>query len=659
MSERQVLPYGSWPSPITIEMATGAGVTLREPSLGDDEVRWIEGRPHEGGRQVIVRAERRAQGQIRCIDLLPPPYNARNMVHEYGGGSYSGGYFTNLADGRIYRIAQGDPRPLTAEGPYRYADLVEDAIHARILCVQEDHSNPASSDGRVAEPVNRLVAVDSTTGVVAVLAEGHDFYSTPRPSPDGGKRLAWLAWNHPNMPWDGCELWVADVDDSSQLANARLVAGGSDESIVQPEWRSEHELVFASDVSGWWNLYALDVVRGGGAAPLLATEADFAGPQWVFGMRWYGVAADGAIIAAASGDNRTQLWHIPLRGPPALIDVPDEQIESVVVHGTDPGRVAYLGTSPTEPRAVVVLDFSTGEREVVRRSFELGVDRSYLSRPETISFPTSDGDTAHALFYPPTNPDCAGPAGERPPLVVMSHGGPTSSAGRALDLETQLFTSRGFAVVDVDYRGSSGYGREYRRRLEGKWGVYDVDDCVAAARYLAERGDVDPRRMAIRGGSAGGYTTLCALTFHDVFAAGASYYGVGDLEALARDTHKFESRYIDRLVAPYPERMDVFHERSPIRFVEQLHSPLIVLQGSDDKVVPVAQAEQIVDALRNRRIPHAYLLFQGEGHGFRQAGNIRRSIEAELSFYAQVFGSALADDIEPVAVAFLAERQGV
>jgi dipeptidyl aminopeptidase/acylaminoacyl peptidase len=658
MSERQVLPYGSWPSPITIEMATGAGVTLREPRLKGSGVRWIEGRPQEDGRQVIVRAERGADGATRNVDLVPPPYNARNMVHEYGGGSYAGDFFTNLADGRIYRVAAGGPQPLTAAGPFRYADLVEAPAHARILCVQEDHSALTSSDGHVAEPVNRLVSVDIRTGAISVLAEGHDFYSTPRPSPDGGERLAWLAWNHPNMPWDGCELWVADVDVSSQVTNARVVAGGSDESIVQPEWRSEHELVFASDVSGWWNLYALDLLGRGGTVPLLPTEAEFGGPQWVFGMRWYGIAGDGTIVAVASADNHSRLWRIPADGSAALIDVPDEQIESVVVEGSVPTRVGYLGAGPTEPKAVVVLDPSTGEREVVRRSFELEVERGFLSRPETLRFPTSEGDTAYAVFYPPNNRDYDGPRDERPPLVVMSHGGPTSSAGHALDLQTQLFTSRGFAVVDVDYRGSSGYGREYRRRLEGKWGIYDVDDCVAAARYLAERGDVDPQRMAIRGGSAGGYTTLCALTFHDVFAAGASYYGVGDLEALARDTHKFESRYIDRLVAPYPERIDVFHERSPIRFVEQLSSPLIVLQGTDDKVVPVTQAEQIVDALRRQRIPHAYLAFEGEGHGFRQAHNIRRSIEAELSFYAQVFGFELADPVEPVAVAFLDERQG-
>jgi dipeptidyl aminopeptidase/acylaminoacyl peptidase len=489
MAERSVLPYGSWPSPITTEMATAADVSLREPRLSRSGVTWIEGRPTEGGRQVIC--EWSAEHGVR--DAIPAPFNARNMVHEYGGGAYADDFFTNLADGRIYRIAPGTPHPVTSEGPFRYADLVRDVSHGRILCIQEDHSQLSSSDGRVAEPVNRLVGVDIGSGSVTVLAEGHDFCSTPRPSAQG-ERLAWLAWNHPNMPWDGTELWVADIDASGKAIYARVVTGGPSESIVQPEWRSETELVFASDVSGWWNLYLVDVTADEPPSPLLPMAAEFAGPQWVFGMRWYDIADGGDIIATALVHGRNELWRIPVDRAPERINVSDEQIESVVARADDPARVAYLASSPADARAVVVVDLPAGDRQVVRRSFELSVDRAYLSRPETIEFPTSDGDTAYALFYRPTNPDVEAFTHERPPLVVMSHGGPTSACGHGLDLEKQLFTSRGFAVVDVDYRGSSGYGREYRRKLDGKWGVYDVDDCVAAARFLAERGDVDPAR---------------------------------------------------------------------------------------------------------------------------------------------------------------------
>jgi dipeptidyl aminopeptidase/acylaminoacyl peptidase len=380
-------------------------------------------------------------------------------------------------------------------------------------------------------------------------------------------------------------------------------------------------------------------------------KAEFAAPQWVFGMTWYGIAPDGTIVATAHHEGRDELWMISASGgAPEQITVPDEDIDSVVVGAR---QVAYLGAGPLDPHSVVMLDLDSGNRLVLRSSFELQIDVEYVSQGEPITFPTTDGQVAHALYYPPTNPDVTLPSDERPPLVVMSHGGPTSRSPNSLDLGRQVFTSRGFAVVDVNYRGSSGYGREYMRSLDGKWGVYDVDDCIAAARYLAQRGDVDDKRMAIRGGSAGGYTTLSALTFHDVFGAGASYYGVGDLEALARFTHKYESRYLDRLVAPYPEGVKVYRERSPINFTDRIRRPVIVFQGEDDMVVPIAQAEQLVESLHERRVPHAYILFAGEGHGFRNGPNIRRALEAELSFYGQVFGFTLNDRAQRVEVEFL------
>jgi dipeptidyl aminopeptidase/acylaminoacyl peptidase len=671
MTERRELPYGSWPSPITIDMAVSSQIAFREPRLSGGDVYWTEGRPAELGRQVIVRWSEAAG----ATDVTPPPYNARTMIHEYGGGWYTVDerdgtvYFSNVSDGRIYRVTRdGAPVALTPDGAHRFGDLVLDAARQRLVCIREDHTHLAAQsdlaanmdrgDGRIAEPRNELVAIDTTSGAVSVLASGRDFYSSPRVAADG--QLAWLEWNHPNMPWDASELWVAACASDGALVNPRRVAGGDDESIVQPEWAPDGSLVFVSDRSGWWNLYRWS--RADAPPESLAPmAADFAGPQWVFGMSWYGIAGDGTIFAAAAGEAGSGVWRIARDGPPALVDLPDARVETLQVRSVgELTSLCYIGASWEQPRRVVLAGIDTGgrvvSRRVLREQFELTVDRAFLSEPEAIEFPTTDGQTAHAFYYRPTNPDYRAPAGEKPPLVVEIHGGPTSSASTALQMGIDAFTSRGFAVVDVNYRGSNGYGREYMRSLDGKWGVYDVDDCIAAARYLAERGDVDPERMAIRGGSAGGYTTLAALTFHDVFAAGASHYGVGDLEALARFTHKYESHYLDRLVAPYPEGAALYRERSPIHHIDRLSRPLIVLQGVEDKVVPIAQAEEIVDALRRQNVPHAYLPFDGEGHGFRQAHNIRRALEAELSFYAQVFGFELADDFEPIEVALLSDK---
>jgi dipeptidyl aminopeptidase/acylaminoacyl peptidase len=625
-------------------MAVSSALSLREVRLDGDDVYWLEGRPDEGGRQVIVRWNERDG----AADVTPKPFNARTMAHEYGGGQYavdSGDvFFVNMEDGRIYvQVGGGAPKPLTEEGPYRHGDLVVDRKRNRLLCVREDMSAEP-------EPQDLFIAVDLDSGAVATLTSGYDFYSTPRPSPDG-QRIAWLSWRHPNMPWDSTELWLASLGSDGGLVDARHVAGGGEESIVQPEWAPDGTLVFASDKSGWWNLYRWS----DGAEPiaLAPTDAEFAGPQWVFGMLWFGIAPDGTIVSAVDKGGVDELWMIPVNGSPERLSIPDTVIDNVVVAA---GRVAYIGASSTSPRAVVLLDLAGGERRELKAAYRLTVAESYLSRPEAITFPTTDGDVAHAWYYAPANPDVSGPADELPPLVVMSHGGPTSQTTSALEMGRMVFTSRGFGVVDVNYRGSTGYGREYMRKLDAKWGIYDVDDCIAAARYLATRGDVDEQRMAIRGGSAGGYTTLCALVFHDgIFGAGASYFGVGDMEGLARDTHKFESRYADRLVAPYPERVDIYRERSPIHFMDRISRPLIVLQGEDDKVVPVEQAEDIVKSLRDRRVPHAYLLFPREGHGFRDARNIRLSLASELSFYAQVFGFDLADEVEPVKVEFLQE----
>jgi dipeptidyl aminopeptidase/acylaminoacyl peptidase len=656
LADRKVLPHGSWPSPISVDMAVSSALALREPRFDGHDLYWTEGRPQERGRQVIVRWNERDG----AVDVTPPDFNARTMAHEYGGGSYAVAegtvYFANIADGRIYRQPRdGAPVALTAERPYRYGDLTYDRARNRLLCVREDMTrvlaaeagaHTAGGDGRIPEPEDNLVAIDPTSGATTVLAQGYDFYNTPRPSPDGS-RLAWLSWRHPNMPWDSTELWVAQLDAAGLPVDPQLVAGGPDESVIQPEWAPDGSLVFISDRSGWWNLYRWN---DGRVTQIAQMEAEFGGPPWVFGLSWYGIADDGTIVAMVRRAGTDELWRFPVSGAATRLDVPFANIGQVQVSGS---RVAFEAAGPSEPLSVALLDLDSGEWRILRQSFELSVDQAYVSAPEEITFPTSDGDVAHAWYYPPTNPEAAGPPDARPPLVLFNHGGPTSLSPAVLDLGKQFFTSRGLAVVDVNYRGSNGYGREYMRKLYGTWGIYDVADCINAARYMAQRGDIDPARMAIRGGSAGGYTALCALAFHDVFAAGASYFGVGDIEALARETHKFESRYMDQLVGPYPEAVALYHERSPIYHVDGFTKPLLVLQGRDDMVVREAQSEQIVAALRERRIPHAYLAFEGEGHGFRQAANIRRSLEAEASFYAQVFGFTLADDFAPLKVEFL------
>jgi dipeptidyl aminopeptidase/acylaminoacyl peptidase len=600
------LPYGSWPSPITAASLVERAVSLSDLRADAGALYWIEGRPAEAGRQVIVRW---APGE-EPVDVLPPPFSARTLVHEYGGAAFAVAagtvYFSNFADQRIYR---GDT-PITPDDGSRYADY--DVHGDRLVCVRERGD------------VNDIVEVRD--GELTVVAAGHDFYASPRFAPDG--RLAWLAWDHPRMPWDGTLLEPGPASRSEGRSGP--VAGGPDESVTQPTWSPAGELHWISDRTGWWNLYA-------GGEPLAPMEAEFAEPDWVFGNSNYDFLPDGRVVASWTG-------ALGIVGADPL-DLPFTVFASVTALGD---KVAAIAASPTQAPAVVVIDPATSEVSVVRESRPIPVDPGYLSTPRPITFAT-DGGTAHALFYPPANKDCAGPPGEKPPLVVTSHGGPTAQASTALNLRTQFWTSRGFAVVDVDYSGSSGYGRAYRRRLDGQWGVADVDDVVAAARGLAEAGEVDGRRMVVRGSSASGLTTLLALT-RGTFAAGASLYGVADLAALATDTHKFEARYLDGLVGPWPEAAEVYRQRSPLAHADELSAPLIIFQGLDDKVVPPAQAEVLVDALRRAGLPFAYLTFEGEAHGFRKAETIQRVMEAELSFYGQVLDFEPADDIEPVEI---------
>ena len=629
----ETAPFGSWRSPITAELVARAGTRLSEPLLGPDgSAWWLEGRPAEGGRTVLVRAR---PGQA-LEDVTPEGFYVRTRVHEYGGGSWllhgETVFFSSFGDQRLYRQDPGQaPRPITPDGDLRYADGRATPDGRQIVCVRESHAG--------GEAVNEIVAIPADgSREPAVLAGGRDFYSFPRISPDG-QRLAFTCWDHPNMPWDGTELWVAALDGS----DAGPVAGGPAESIWQPEWSPAGELHYVSDRTGWWNLY-----RDGEA--LTGEEAELGYPQWLFGGATYAFLADGGIacVRCDRGEERLCLLAPGSAGPEDLgLPFTSFEFPSLRSHGN---KLVFIAGSPERESEIVSLELPGGEPVRLRPAGEPPVDRAYASRPRAIEFPTEGGRTAHAFYYPPANPDFEGPEGELPPLIVEIHGGPTSHRCPELRRPVLFWTSRGFGVVDVNYGGSTGFGREYRERLRGQWGIVDTGDCIAAARHLAGAGEVDGERLLIHGGSAGGYTTLCALVFHDRFAAGASYYGVADAETLAKDTHKFESRYLDGLIGPYPEAAAVYRERSPIHFADRLRSPVILFQGLEDEVVPPSQAEQMVAALRANGVAHAYLAFEGEQHGFRRSETIVRCLEAELFFYGRMLGFEPADEIEPVPI---------
>jgi len=547
--------------------------------------------------------------------------------------------FSNFADNLLYRGNGPDAAPtaITSSSAHRFADPVLDPGRDRLIAVLEDHTL-----GDL-DPVNAVVAVSLADGAITTLAGGHDFFSDPRLDP-AGRRLAWLSWDRPNMPWDGTQLWVADIGADGSLTGARPVAGGPDESVLNPTWAADGSLVFVSDRTGWWNAYRW---RDGAAAvqPLAPMEADCGDALWVFGLRWVGVDADGTVVVVARTHEGDQLHVVDPDGTVRHVPADATELAYLLVRG---GAATLVAGGPDRASALVRIDLRTGAESALLVPSPLTVDPAYLSRPRLLEFPSEGGRTAFAWYYPPANPDAAAPAGDLPPLVVSTHGGPTSNANTYLDLAIQAFTSRGFAFVDVDYGGSTGYGRAYRNRLRNAWGVVDLEDCTAAATWLAAQGLADPARLAIRGGSAGGYTTLAALAFRDVFGAGTSIFGVGDLEALAKFTHKFESRYLDLIVGPYPEAVERYRDLSPIHAVGRISCPVLVLQGEEDRIVPKEQAEEIVAALDERGLAHAYLLFPEEGHGFRKPENRRRALEAELSFYSQVFGFDLADAITPV-----------
>ncbi|RZS79955.1 dipeptidyl aminopeptidase/acylaminoacyl peptidase [Motilibacter rhizosphaerae] len=631
------LPYGAWPSPLSAEQVARAGTRLGEIALDQDGRRlwWSEGRPDEGGRTALVRAALGPDGGVGSTEeLLPRDFNARTRVHEYGGGSWApagdGVVAARWDDQRLWLVpAPGvEPRPLTPDsgGEVRYADLT--VVGDAVVCVQEDVSG---GDVRRA-----LVSVPLAGGPVVELHSGPRFLSTPRLSPDG-TTLAWLSWEHPRMPWDGTELWTGTVTGGG-LEGVRRIAGGAEESLVQPGWTHDGALLVVSDRSGWWRLCAVDGPEG--AEPVLRPllpdgPEEHAFPQWVFGQASYQPLDDGRVALVHGSDAYALDLLDPATGELVPLDLPWTAYRTVVASG---GTLATVAGSPTAPHAVVTVDVATGGSHVARLSLDSAPDPAWLPVPRSVVVPSAHGRETHAHLYPPTSPDAVGPEGERPPWVLFVHGGPTAQSLAVYSPEVAYFTSRGIGVADVNYGGSTGYGRAYRQLLQGAWGIVDVEDCVAVARWLGESGHADPSRVAIRGGSAGGFTVLACLTGTDAFGAGASYYGVADLRALAEDTHDFESRYLDGLVGPLPEAAATYAERAPLSHVDGLSCPVLLLQGDEDRIVPPEQAEAFAEALRRKGLPHALVVFAGEQHGFRKAESIVRALESELSFYGQALG---------------------
>jgi len=636
-SVAEIRPYGGWASPVTAASLAESAIGVAEPRVADGRLYWLETRPAEGGRLVaMTRDEAGAVAQ-----LTPEGFNVRTRVHEYGGGAYvvapDGLWFSNFRDQKLYRQAgDGAPQAMTPE-PYRFADAVP-APGGGLIAVREDHADPAHVK-------NAIVRLPADGGAGEALYAASDFVAYPRLSPDG-TRLCWIAWDFPAMPWDATRLYVAELTDAG-LANTRQIAGGAAVSVIDPQWGADGTLAWLSDETGWWNLYD---DRDGSPRAIKPASHEFGGPLWQLGQSNYAEVAGGRILASVGEAAGDALWLIDRAGGATRrLELPF--VAFGALRGVDATHVAMLAGSAAQTSALIVVDVESGGFELVRRPSPSSLAAPYVSRAQAISFPSAGGRTAHALYYPPANADFTAPAGEKPPLIVQAHGGPTGAALGAFNLGIQYWTSRGFAVVDVDYGGSSGYGRAYRQLLDGEWGIVDVEDVIAAARHLADAGKVDPRRIAIHGGSAGGFTVLAALSQSDVFAAGGDFYGVADLGALARDTHKFESRYLDGLIGPWPAAKAVYEARSPISHLDRFTAPLLILQGAEDPIVPPNQAYMIRDALQAKGVPVAMIEFAGEGHGFRRAENIIRAKEAELYFYGRVFGFTPADAIEPLEIA--------
>ena len=626
-------------------MAASSSKAILALEADGDNLYWLESRPLDAGRYVVVR--RNAEGDKQ--DVTDAGFNVRTRVHEYGGASFvvagSTVVFSNFADQGLYaQEPQREPRLLSMSDQVRYADCEYDSTRSRLICVREDHREAG-------EAINAIAAVDlgGSRGDGTVLWGGSDFVAYPRLNADG-TRLAWLSWDHPNMPWDNVALWVAELDVDGNLHDPRQLNAGVEESLLQPAWADDGTLYFLSDRSGWWNVHRWD---GRAISPVHEVSAELGGPLWSLGTKFFALISSKQALVGYHDANGEGIGVLALDdGELTPIELPFVSYQDLLVRRQ---QAYFVAGREDAPAVIVELNLASGKHRIVHESGERAVDERHLSRGQPIEFPTADGLSAHAYYYPPVNGDFTPPEDERPPLMVLMHGGPTSASGSSFSIAKQFWTSRGIAVVDVNYRGSSGYGRAYRQQLNGRWGVVDVQDAVAATRYAVDRGLADPNRLLIRGGSAGGFTTLAALAFTDVFAAGANYFGVSDLEALAKDTHKFESRYLDSIVGPYPERSDLYKERSPINALDGFTSPLITFQGLEDRVVPPDQSEMIYEALKSKGVPTAYVPFEGEQHGFRKSENIVISLETELYFYGKVLGFEPAGELTTVHIDNLAE----
>ncbi|MDH5649591.1 MAG: prolyl oligopeptidase family serine peptidase [Gammaproteobacteria bacterium] len=639
MSRKHTVPYGGWKSPLTAQWVASGTVGLAEVRLDGSDIYWVEQRTVEGGRSVVVRYR---QGVVS--DITPDSVSVRTKVHEYGGGAYTvedgNVYFCNDRDQGVYcQNEQGEMALLLQQSSKRYADFLVDTHHHRLIAICEDHSGGS-------EPINTVISIDlHQKNACTTLVSGDDFYASACLSPDGSK-LAWLSWNHPNMPWDGCQLWMAEVGESGAVTSRKIIAGGADESIFQPQFSPDGTLYFVSDRSGWWNLY-----RWGGevVTPVWLAAVECGLPQWQFSMSTYAFLSQQLVVITFCDQGSWKLGKVDLTTG-AMEQIESAYSEFTSIRGSGNGRCLFLAASPFEGKAVVMLGGNGDELKKVHFAGDSFSHSGYFSQPQAISFPVNDNQLAYGFYYAPANKDYMGASGSLPPLIVRTHGGPTAAAISTFNPKIQYWTSRGYAVLDVNYAGSTGYGRRYRDRLNGGWGVADVRDCICGANYLANQGKVDKQRLIITGSSAGGYTVLSALTFADTFKAGASYYGISELESLVIHTHKFEAHYLDRLIGPYPEQKHLYRNRSPINHVNRFSCPIIFFQGLEDKVVPPSQAQNMVDALDHKGLAVAYVTFANEQHGFRRSENIAKALESELYFYSSVFGIELPDKIESIPI---------
>ena len=628
-----IYPYGSWPSPITADLLTAQNLRFSEPQACGDELFWLETRPAEKGRNALVHLT--ANGERR--DLLPEPYSIRTRAHEYGGGSYlvTPDFIICVLDSdqRVYHFNRHSKvlTALTPENPqhktyFRFADFCWDNSRQRILAVREDHT----SNEHFAR--SEIVAINLQAPYeIKVLVSGADFYSNPRLN-SSDNVLSYLCWNHPQMPWDGSKCYCAELNTAGDIQRTQFIAGGTTESIFQPQWSPDDSLFFVSDRNNWWNIYRFDFATSSSDI-VCDMAAEFATPQWVFAMSTFGFLNAQEIFCCYSRNGQWQLGIIAIKQK-RLSEIVCDFSDISAIHCYS-GKAWFLAASATQASALFCAH--NQNIELIAQTSQNLLTGAELSPPQAITFPTRDGENAYGFYYAPKSKDIQAPENTLPPLIVMCHGGPTGATETSLNLKIQFWTSRGFAVLDVNYRGSTGYGRLYRDRLKNNWGLTDVIDVCSGVDYLVGCGWVDPQKIAIRGSSAGGYTVLAALTFSDSFTAGASLYGIGDLEALAQDTHKFEAHYLDSLIGAYPKERDTYRARSPINHIDQLNCPVIFLQGLQDKVVPPNQAEAMVAALTQKGNKNTYITFADEGHGFRQAENIKRAIEAELAFYQSIF----------------------